>query len=126
MNIPRFDFDIAGAIRELNLGPAKVANPANPDGDSNKQLNDSEPYASLINSPANIDPEDIELRFEIEERAAIMEIDGGLPRKEAERMAFERVIGLLGKNEFESLSDCSLSQIKLLVEAKSIFNGVIL
>jgi hypothetical protein len=122
----KFELDIDAEIQKLGLPPAKVANPANPDGDSNKQLNDSEPYTSLINSPANIDPEDIELRFEIEERAAIMEIDGGLPRKEAERMAFERVIGLLGNNEFESLSDCSLSQIKLLVKAKSIFNGAIL
>ena len=57
---------------------------------------------------------------------AIMEIDGGLPKEEAERMAFERVIGLLVNNEFESLNDRSLSQIKLLVEARSIFNGAIL
>jgi hypothetical protein len=122
----KFELDIDAEIQKLGLPPAKVANPANPDGGSNEQLNDSEPHTSLVNPPANIDPEDIELRFEIEERAAIMEIDGGLPRKEAERMAFERVIGLLGKNEFESLNDCSLSQIKLLVEAKSIFNGAIL
>jgi hypothetical protein len=87
MNIPRFDFDIVGAIRELNLGPANVANPANPES----HFSESGQYTNLINSPANIEPEDNELRFEIEERAAIMEIDGGLPRKEAERMAFERV-----------------------------------
>jgi len=55
-----------------------------------------------------------------------MEIDGGLPREDAEREAFERVIGLLGNYEIASVSDRSLSQIKLLVEAKFIFNGRIL
>jgi hypothetical protein len=118
----KFELDIDAEIQKLGLPPAKVANPANPES----HFSESGQYTNLINSPANIEPEDIELRFEIEERAAIMEIDGGLPRKETERMAFERVIGLLGKNEFESSSDCSLSQIKLLVEAKSIFNGTIL
>ena len=122
MNIPRFDFDIEGAIRELNLGPAKVANSANPD----VQFSESGRYTGLTNSPANVEPEDIELRFEIEERAAIMEIDGGLAREDAEREAFERVIGLLGNYEIASVSDRSLSQIKLLVEAKFIFNGRIL
>jgi hypothetical protein len=121
MNILRFDFDIEGAIRELNLGPAKVANPANPDA----QFSYSGRYSNLINSPANTESEDIELRFEIEERAGIIEIDGGLPREDAERMAFERVIGLLGNNEIESVSDLPLSLVKLLVEAKSIFNGEI-
>jgi hypothetical protein len=32
-----------------------------------------------------------ELKFEIEERAAIIEFDGNLPRREAERMAREEV-----------------------------------
>ena len=118
----KFELDIDAEIRKLGLPPANVANSANPD----VQFSESGRYTGLINSPANIEPEDIELRFEIEERAAIMEIDGGLPRKEAERMAFERVIGLLGNYEVETTSDCSLSQIKLLVEAKSIFNGAIM
>ncbi len=32
-----------------------------------------------------------QLKFEIEERAAIIEFDGNLPRREAERMAREEV-----------------------------------
>ncbi len=32
-----------------------------------------------------------QLKFEIEERAAIIEFDGGIPRREAERMAREEV-----------------------------------
>jgi hypothetical protein len=122
MSIPRFDFDIEGAIRELRLTPAKVANPANRDA----QFIESGRYSNLINSPVNIKDEDIELRFEIEERSAIMEIDGGLPREDADRMAFERVIGLLSNNEIESVANLPLSQIKLLVEAKPISNGDII
>jgi hypothetical protein len=34
-----------------------------------------------------------ELREQFEERAAIMEFDGGLPRAEAERLALEATIG---------------------------------
>ena len=122
MSYARSIFDVDDAIAKLKLRPAKVANLANPD----VQFSDSGRYTRLINSPANIEPEDIELRFEIEERAAIMEIDGGLAREDAKREAFERVIGLLGNYEIESVSDRSLSQIKLLVEAKFIFNGRIL
>jgi hypothetical protein len=122
MNDLKFELDIDGEIQKLGLPPAKVAKPANPNG----QFSGSPRYTSLINSPANFAPEDIELKFEIEERAAIMEIEGRLPKEEAERVAFERIIGLLGDNEFELLSDRSLSQIKLLVEARSIFSGAIL
>ena len=122
----KFELDIDAEIQKLGLPPAKVAKPANPCNEKNELFSESRRYTKLINSIANIDPEDIELKFEIEERMAIMEIDGRLPKEEAERMAFERVIGLLGNNEFESLSDCSLSQIKLLVKARSFFNGTIL
>ena len=118
----KFELDIDAEIRKLGLPPANVANSANPD----VQFSESGRYTGLINSPANIEPEDIELRFEIEERAAIMEIDGGLAREDAKREAFERVIGLLGNYEIEAVSDRSLSQIKLLVDAKSIFDGRIL
>jgi hypothetical protein len=118
----KFELDIDAEIAKLGLPPAKVANPANLDA----QFSESGLYSNLINSPANIESEDIELRFEIEERAAIIEVDDGLPREDAERMAFERVIGLLGNNEIESVSDLPLSLIKLLVEAKSIFNGEII
>jgi hypothetical protein len=122
----KFELDIDAEIQKLGLPPAKVAKPANPCSEKNELFSESRRYTKLINSIASIDPEDIELKFEIEERMAIMEIDGGLPKEEAERMAFERVIGLLVNNEFESLNDRSLSQIKLLVEARSIFNGAIL
>ena len=118
----KFELDIDAEIQKLGLTPAKPANSANPD----VQFSESGRYTGLTNSPANVEPEDIELIFEIEERAAIMEIDGGLAREDAEREAFERVIGLLGNYEIEAVSDRSLSQIKLLVEAKFIFNGRIL
>lgn len=38
-------------------------------------------------------PDDESLKEAFEERAAIMEFDGGLPRKEAERLAYEIVYG---------------------------------
>ena len=126
MTALKFELDIDAEIQKLGLLPAKVAKPANPFGEKNELFSESGRYTKLINSLANIDPEDMELKFEVEERMAIMEIDGGLPKEEAERMAFERVIGFLGKNEFELLSNRSLSQIKLIVEARSIFNGTIL
>lgn len=121
----KFELDIDAEIQKLGLPPAKVANPANP-ANPEDHISKSGKYTNLINSPANIEPEDLELKFEIEERAAIMEIDGGLSRVDAEREAFERIIGLLNDNEFELLIDRSLSQIKWLIEAKSIFNGTIL
>ena len=122
----KFELDIDVEIQKLGLLPAKVAKAANPRGEKNELFSESGRYIKLINSLANIDPEDMELKFEIEERMAIMEIDGRLPKEEAERMAFERVVGLLGNNELELLNDRSLSQIKLLVESRSIFNGAIL
>jgi hypothetical protein len=122
----KFELDIDVEIQKLGLLPAKVAKPANPFSEKNELFSESGRYIKLINSLANIDAEDMELKFEIEERMAIMEIDGRLPKEEAERMAFERVVGLLGNNELELLNDRSLSQIKLLVEARSIFSGAIL
>ncbi len=122
----KFELDIDVEIQKLGLPLAKVAKPANPFGEKNELFSESRRYTKLINSIANIDAEDMELKFEIEERMAIMEIDGRLPKEEAERMAFERVVGLLGNNELELLNDRSLSQIKLLVESRSIFNGAIL
>lgn len=122
----KFELDIDVEIQKLGLLPAKVAKAANPFGEKNELFSESRRYTKLINSIANIDAEDMELKFEIEERMAIMEIDGRLPKEEAERMAFERVVGLLGNNELELLNDRSLSQIKLLVESRSIFNGAIL
>jgi hypothetical protein len=88
----KFELDIDAEIQKLGLPLAKVAKPANP----GEQFTEPGRYTSFINALANIDPEDIELRFEIEERAAIMEIDGGLPREDAERKAFERVMGIKG------------------------------
>jgi hypothetical protein len=44
----------------------------------------------LLTSPPTIDP------YVFEERAAIMEYDGGLPRAVAERRAFIEVYGALG------------------------------
>lgn len=38
-----------------------------------------------------------DLRYRFEERAAICEIDGGLPRVEAERIAFESLVAAHGR-----------------------------
>jgi hypothetical protein len=126
MTALKFELDIDAEILKLGLPPAKVANPANQDEHTQDLISEPGRYTGLVNSQANTDPEDIELKFEIEERAAIMEIDGGLPRKEAEQMAFERVLGPLGNNELEYVKDLSLSQLKLLIEAKIIFDGTII
>jgi hypothetical protein len=126
MTALKFELDIDAEIRKLALPPANSANSANQDEHIQDVISESGRYTGLVSSSANTDPEDIELKFEIEERAAIMEIDGGLPRKEAERMAFERVLGALGDNELETVKDLSLSQVKLLIEAKFIFDGTII
>jgi hypothetical protein len=47
------------------------------------------PYKVLSRLDAK---EKADLRFDIQERAAIMEYDGGLPRAEAERLAVECAI----------------------------------
>jgi len=123
MSLARSIFDLDAAIEKLQLRPAKVANFANLKAG---QFCDTGRYTDLIDSPANVESDDIELRFDIEEKAAIMEIDGGVQKIEAERMAFEQVIGMLDNNEIRSVLGMSLSQIKLLTDAKSVFNGNIL
>jgi len=51
---------------------------------------------AVINSPGDLS---IDWRIEFEERAAILEYDGGLSRGEADRRAFEEILRRL--KEFE-------------------------
>jgi len=64
------------------------------------------PPLSLASSGAGADETD--LRDDYEERAAIMEYDGGLPRHEAEALAWkdvfgQRSMGRINKNTEENL-----------------------
>lgn len=80
--------------REAERGTAKTAerNPVAVTAVAHPRLGPDRPAS--IGSNGSVSPEELAaLRGEYEERAAIMEFDGGLSREEAERAAWALVYG---------------------------------
>jgi len=87
LRIPKFD--PWAAIGDTPSTSANDANPANPAMDLANVSNFSNISRPLLENSHSDQSNVVEIFGDYEERAAIREYDGGLPRPEAERLAFD-------------------------------------